>query len=148
MTRPVICFCVLSGVVASLMFATVQAAPSVLRKGNGPEVESLDPHKIEGVSAANVLRDLYEGLVAEGPKAELVPGAAESWTISDDQLTYTFRLRPNGRWSNGDPVTSARIARRFARLSHTPSCWRCHSCGRLRLNARMNAIRWSARCEP
>ena len=106
MTRPVICFCVLSGVVASLMFATVQAAPSVLRKGNGPEVESLDPHKIEGVSAANVLRDLYEGLVAEGPKAELVPGAAESWTISDDQLTYTFRLRPNGRWSNGDPVTS------------------------------------------
>ncbi|MCC2657098.1 MAG: oligopeptide transporter periplasmic oligopeptide-binding protein [Panacagrimonas sp.] len=79
---------------------------SILRKGNGPEVESLDPHKIEGVSAANVLRDLYEGLVAEGPDAQLRPGVAESWNVSDDLLTYTFRLRENARWSNGDPVTA------------------------------------------
>jgi oligopeptide transport system substrate-binding protein len=92
---------------ACLVASPVPAADSsVLRRGNGPEVESLDPHKVEGVSAANVLRDLYEGLVAEGPDAKLRPGAAESWHLSDDLLTYTFRLRENARWSNGDPVTA------------------------------------------
>lgn len=79
---------------------------SVLRKGNGPEVESLDPHKVEGVSAANVLRDLFEGLLAEGPDAKLRAGVAESWSISEDKLTYTFKLRRDARWSNGDPVTA------------------------------------------
>lgn len=82
------------------------AEQTVLRKGNGPEVETLDPHKAEGVSAANVLRDLFEGLVAELPDATFAPGAAQSWTLSEDLLTYTFTLRPDGRWSNGDPVTA------------------------------------------
>lgn len=85
---------------------SVDAAPQVLRKGNGPEVETLDPHKAEGVSAANVLRDLYEGLVTERPDASLTEGAAESWTLSDDRMTYTFKLRQNAKWSNGDPVTA------------------------------------------
>lgn len=99
--------CLLFGLLAALFTASTGAAPgSILRKGNGPEVESLDPHKIEGVSAANVMRDLYEGLIAESPEAQLQPGVAESWTLSDDLLTYTFRLRENARWSNGDPVTA------------------------------------------
>lgn len=86
--------------------ADAAAVDQLLRKGNGPEVETLDPHKAEGVSAANVLRDLYEGLVAEQPDATLIPGAAESWTISDDLKTYTFTIRDRARWSNGDPVTA------------------------------------------
>lgn len=85
---------------------TASAAPQILRKGNGPEVETLDPHKAEGVSAANVLRDLYEGLITERPDATLTAGAAESWTLSDDRLTYTFTLRRDAKWSNGDPVTA------------------------------------------
>lgn len=76
----------------------------IFRIGNGPEVESLDPHKAEGVSAANILRDLYEGLVGEAPDSSLIPGAAASWEISEDLLTYTFTLRNDARWSNGDPV--------------------------------------------
>lgn len=104
------------GLVLALLTSTVFAsAPSVLRKGNGPEVESLDPHKVEGVSAANVLRDLYEGLVAEGPDAKLQPGVAESWDTSEDLLTYTFRLRPNARWSNGDSVTADDFVAAFRR---------------------------------
>ena len=91
-----------------LLFTTIAgAAPlQILRKGNGPEVETLDPHKAEGVSSSNVLRDLYEGLVSELPDGNLSPGAAESWTLSEDLMTYTFRLRPTARWSNGDPVTA------------------------------------------
>lgn len=83
------------------------AVEQILHRGNGTEPETLDPHRAEGVTAANVLRDLFEGLVTEAPDGELIPGAAASWTVSADGLAYTFRLQPDGRWSNGDPVTAA-----------------------------------------
>lgn len=82
------------------------AAQQILRKGNGPEVESLDPHRVEGVQAAHVLRDLFESLVAEDRDGSLIPGTAERWEISDDGLTYTFFLRRSARWSNGDPFVA------------------------------------------
>lgn len=83
------------------------AAKQVLHRGNGTEPQTLDPHRAEGVPSSNILRDLFEGLVAEAPDGRLIPGAAESWEISGDGLTYTFTMRPDGRWSNGDPVTAA-----------------------------------------
>ena len=96
-----------------LVFAgTVQAGPEtlaqdqVLHRGNGPEPETLDPAKANGVQTANVLLDLYQGLTAEAPDGAIVPGVAQSWEVSDDKKTYTFHLRDNARWSNGDPVTA------------------------------------------
>ncbi|MBT8142947.1 MAG: peptide ABC transporter substrate-binding protein [Gammaproteobacteria bacterium] len=83
------------------------AEEQVLHKGNGAEVQTLDPHKAEGVPSSNVLRDLYEGLTSEAPTGEVIPGAAESWTLSDDGLVYTFKIRENAKWSNGDPLTAA-----------------------------------------
>jgi len=83
------------------------AEQQILHKGNGAEVQTLDPHKAEGVPSSNVLRDLYEGLTSEAPTGEVIPGAAESWTISDDGLVYNFKIRENAKWSNGDPVTAA-----------------------------------------
>ncbi len=79
---------------------------TVLRRGNGAEPETLDPHQARSVTAANILRDLYEGLVSRAPDGTLEPGGAASWQISDDGLIYTFKLRENGRWSNGEPVTA------------------------------------------
>lgn len=79
---------------------------TVLRRGNGAEPGTLDPHKAQGVPAANILRDLYEGLVSEKPDGSLEPGGATSWTISDDRRTYTFDLRDDAVWSNGEPVTA------------------------------------------
>jgi oligopeptide transport system substrate-binding protein len=81
-----------------------------LHRGNGVEPDSMDPHKGEGTSGASILRDLFEGLVATAPDGSLVPGAAASWDISSDGKTYTFHLRPDGRWSNGDPVTAEDFA--------------------------------------
>lgn len=83
-----------------------RAAVQILRRGNGAEPQGLDPHRVEGVPGSNILRDLYEGLVSEAPDGSLVPGVAESWSVSDDGLVYTFKLRPDARWSNGDPVTA------------------------------------------
>jgi oligopeptide transport system substrate-binding protein len=79
----------------------------VFRRGNGPEPDTLDPQRAEDESSREILRDLFEGLVSESPRGEPVPGAAESWEVSDDGLTWTFQLRPDGRWSNGDPVVAA-----------------------------------------
>ena len=49
-------------------------------------------------------------------KAELIPGAAESWTVSDDGTVYTFKIRADAVWSNGDPVTAEDFVYSFQRL--------------------------------
>ena len=67
-----------------------------------PIPESLDPHKTSTIYEADILRELFIGLVAQDAKAELIPGAAESWTVSDDGKVYTFKLRQGANWSNGD----------------------------------------------
>jgi oligopeptide transport system substrate-binding protein len=85
---------------------TELAEHQVIHWGNGADPDSLDPHKARGVTSSNVQRDLFEGLVNEAPNGDLIPGAAESWDISKDGKTYTFHLRENGRWSNGEPVTA------------------------------------------
>ena len=83
---------------------TELAENQVLNWGNGAEPQSLDPHKGEGIPGSNIKRHLFEGLVNVAPDGENIPGAAESWDISQDGLTYTFTLRQDARWSNGDPV--------------------------------------------
>lgn len=82
-------------------------AESVLRIGNGQEPETLDPHRGEGVSTLNILRDLYEGLTTVAPDGRIIPGAARGWSLAHDGRTYTFELREDGRWSDGSPVTAA-----------------------------------------
>lgn len=79
---------------------------TVLRRGNGAEPGTLDPHQARGVPAANILRDLYAGLVSISPGGDVEPGDAESWQVSDDKLTYSFTLRADAKWSNGAPVTA------------------------------------------
>lgn len=57
-------------------------------------------------AAANILRDLFTGLVTEDDEGSLIPGAAESWTVSPDGKVYTFKLRKDDVWSDGSPVTA------------------------------------------
>lgn len=79
----------------------------VLYYGNGDEPKSLDPHLTTGSPDNNIIMNLFEGLISkDSATLEPTPGVAESWIISDDQRVYTFNLRPNARWSNGDPVTA------------------------------------------
>jgi len=82
------------------------AKEQVLRRGNGAEPDTLDPHRSESTTAAHILRDVYEGLTGEAPDGAVVPAAAERWDISTDGTVYTFYLRKTARWSNGDPVTA------------------------------------------
>ena len=84
--------------------ATLQAQ-DVLRVGNMGEPATLDPHHVAGVWENRIIGDLFMGLTTEGKDGSVVPGAAENWTISDDGLTYTFKLRDHN-WSDGTPVTA------------------------------------------
>jgi len=88
-------------------------ASNIVRRGNGGDSATLNPLLAEDVHALNVIVDLYEGLVAENARGEIVPGVAESWTVSDDGLVYTFSLRDNARWSNGDPVLASHFVAAF-----------------------------------
>lgn len=101
----------LAGLLTGAAFAEV-----VYNRGNSADPESLDPHKTSTVYEAHILRDLFEGLVMPDQDANLIPGAAESWTVSDDGTVYTFKLRADGKWSNGDPVTADDFVYSFQRL--------------------------------
>jgi oligopeptide transport system substrate-binding protein len=91
-------------------------ATSTLNRGVGPEPESLDPHHTRTTQAHTVQRDLFEGLVGYSPDGELVPAAAARWETSEDGLRYTFWLRPEARWSNGEPLTADDFVYSFRRL--------------------------------
>ena len=73
---------------------------------NGAEPEPLDPALMTAQASGRVAYALFEGLTAFDPSAKPQPGVAESWTVSDDARTYTFRLRRNAVWSNGETVTA------------------------------------------
>ena len=79
----------------------------ILYVGNGTEPQDLDPHIVTGVPESKVLMALLEGLVIRNPDGpEVLPGVAENWDISSDGKVYTFFLRDDAKWSNGDPVTA------------------------------------------
>ncbi len=100
---------------AGLPDPSVLAEEQVLHRDNGEEPQTLDPHLAEGVPAGNILRDLFEGLTAESPDGRVVPGAAMRWNISRDARTYTFYLRREATWSNGDPLRAEDFVYSFRR---------------------------------
>jgi len=79
----------------------------ILHISNSAEPQGLDPHVVTGVAEHHVVQALFEGLVLKNPHTlEIEPGVAQRWSISDDGCLYTFNLRDNAKWSNGDPVTA------------------------------------------
>ena len=71
------------------------------------EHSSVDPQVVEDTYGADIVRDLFEGLMNQDAAGELVPGVATGYEVSEDGLTYTFTLRDNARWSNGEPVVAS-----------------------------------------
>ncbi|WP_312285168.1 oligopeptide ABC transporter substrate-binding protein OppA [Yokenella regensburgei] len=92
------------------------AEKQTLVRNNGSEVQSLDPHKIEGVPESNINRDLFEGLVETGADGQPVAGVAESWDNKDFKV-WTFHLRKDAKWSDGSPVTAQDFVYSWQRLA-------------------------------
>ncbi|GGA83115.1 peptide ABC transporter substrate-binding protein [Arenimonas soli] len=97
------------GVLLAGLHCSGVALAQTLERGNGPEPSTLDPHRCPEVACANILRDLFEGLVAEDGAGRLVPGLAERWSVSGDGRSWTFHLRPDARWSNGEALDARQV---------------------------------------
>jgi ABC-type oligopeptide transport system substrate-binding subunit len=118
------CFTAVAALVPLLLYgcggnapdASQEAQVQLLRRGLGGQPGSLDPHRAEDAFAYDVLRDLYEGLTVSGPTGEVLPGAAESWRVDKDGKRYTFRLRQEALWSNGEPVSAGDFVAAFRRV--------------------------------
>jgi len=90
------------------------------------EPASLDPMKAVGLPEIQVMRDLFEGLTNQDAHGKIVPGVAQSWASSDNK-TWTFTLRSDARWSNGEPVTAQDFVYSWQRLvdpkNSSPFAW-------------------------
>lgn len=103
---------------AAVVPAGVQLAEKqTLVRNNGSEVQSLDPHKIEGVPESNVSRDLFEGLLISDVDGKPSPGVAEKWENKDFKV-WTFHLRKDAKWSDGSPVTAHDFVYSWQRLAN------------------------------
>ncbi len=92
-------------------------ASRTLLLGNLSEPNDLDPQIADSQQTFNIIMALMEGLAQYHPETcEAVPATAERWEISTDQLTWTFHLRRDARWSNGDPVTAKDFAWAYRRM--------------------------------
>lgn len=92
------------------------SSKTTLLRGAGAEPDSLDPQKARSVESQGILRDLCEGLTTLDRTAAVAPGVATDWSVSSDGKTYTFRLRKDARWSNGDHVVAGDFVSALRRL--------------------------------
>jgi oligopeptide transport system substrate-binding protein len=90
--------------------------PMVLRRGLGGEPGSLDPAAAIDTFSMEVLGDLYEGLTSESPDGTVIPGVASSWIIDEAGLKYTFHIRADAKWSNGEPMKAANFVAAWRRV--------------------------------
>ncbi len=97
--------------------ATAQTPPGVLIVGQIAEPQALDPQAVTAVNDFRILVNIYEGLVKYAPGTlEVVPGLAESWTISDDGTVYTFNLRSGVSFHDGTPFNAEAVKFTFDRM--------------------------------
>ncbi len=94
-------------VVTPIRVGTRLAAEQTVNRALDSMPLSLDPSLATDEPSWDVIDDLFEGLTTLDVDGHAVPGVASSWQVSADGKTWVFHLRPNARWSNGDPVTAA-----------------------------------------
>ncbi|WP_424409289.1 ABC transporter substrate-binding protein [Pasteurella sp. PK-2025] len=115
-------FCSLLGFSSHVFSANVPAGTALaenqtFRYDNVADPASIDPQKVQEDAGSNIVRQLFETLVISDAKGNLIPGAAEKWQHSEDYKTWTFHLRKNAKWSNGDPVLASDFVFAFRRLA-------------------------------
>jgi oligopeptide transport system substrate-binding protein len=88
------------------------------RWSNGKMPKSFDPALASAPPETDVVRAIFEGLTDTNPKTlETIPAVAEKWTASNDYKTWTFGLRKDAKWSNGERVTANDFVRSWKRLT-------------------------------
>ncbi|MEG6617541.1 peptide ABC transporter substrate-binding protein [Peptococcaceae bacterium 1198_IL3148] len=88
----------------------------VIRHNYGPQPESIDPALNTTVNGGTLIIANFEGLTSLDEHDRPVPGVAKSWELSEDGTTYTFHLREDAQWSDGQPVTAKDFAYAWKRV--------------------------------
>ena len=88
----------------------------VLIAAQGAEPDRLDPHLTSAFASFQVLENVYDTLVQPGPDLAMEPALAESWEISDDNLTWTFTLRDGVTWHNGRAFVADDVVYSYNRI--------------------------------
>lgn len=88
----------------------------VVVAGIAGEPDQLDPHSTTAYFSFQVLENVFDTLVQPDQNLEMVPALAESWTTSEDQLTWTFTLREGVTWHDGSPFTADDVVYSFNRI--------------------------------
>ncbi len=114
--------------ISSLFLASCQKETQVERAnregillvGNAAEPKALDHQLVTGVPESKIISALFEGLVADDPENDdaAPPGAAASWEHNEDMTEWVFHLQPEGKWSDGQPVTAEDFVFAYNRLLH------------------------------
>lgn len=111
-----------AGVLGSVPLMAAEVPPNTqlagkqeLVRNNGSEPATLDPHKVESDVEGNIIRDIFEGLVAARPDGTIEPRLAESWEQKDNTV-WTFHLRPDITWSDGTAITANDVVWSWRRL--------------------------------
>ncbi|OOH92096.1 oligopeptide ABC transporter substrate-binding protein OppA [Pasteurellaceae bacterium 15-036681] len=107
-----------SAFAAKVPEGTVLADKQEIIINNGAEPQSFDPHKTEGVPESQIAYQLLEGLITADKDGNQLPGMAESWESTSDFKQWTFKIRPNAKWSNGEPVTAHDFVYSWQRLAN------------------------------
>ena len=90
---------------------------SLVRTRTGAEPDSLDPYKSAAADTDAVMHNIYRGLVDYNEKGEIIPALATSWDISEDGRAYTFHLRDDVLFHNGEKFTSEDVVYWYERLA-------------------------------
>lgn len=83
-----------------------QTDKKILSVQIGPNPETIDPALNAAVDGGNMILQSFECLLTNDKEGKVAPGAAESWEVSEDGKTYTFKLREGLKWSDGTPLTA------------------------------------------
>lgn len=107
----------ISKTILIVVTSAIVATAATIEIGNQVDPKDLDPQKISGIQEEHIINQLFEGLYMQDPKnLKVIPGVAESHTLSKDGKTYTFKLRKDAKWSNGEPLTAEDFVYSFKRL--------------------------------
>lgn len=128
MTRPLTAFAAAAALALAAPFGALAATPddTLVIADKIDDIVSLDPAESFEFSGNDLLNNVYDTLVELDPAnlGPLVPGLAESWSLADDGVTYTFKIRENAKFASGNPVTAEDAAwslQRAVILNKTPS---------------------------
>jgi len=100
---------------ASVPAGVELAAKQELVRNNGSEPASLDPHKVESDIEFNIIRDMFDGLLAVKKDGSIEPLLAEKWENKNNTV-WTFHLRPGITWSDGTAITAKDVVWSWQRL--------------------------------